>query len=191
MRKYWTIRTSTHPRLFRWRRFTSSDKTAAVRVTALLLILAGAVGVIGCGDDDTASDVGAVSDRAVIEFHYGDASVPPQFHRSYLLTITATSVHGVVDSYGNELADETAVITAEVWNALVAQLDDLADLDVDEIEGCTGGTSRSLSVVDDNTTRLDLDFDVCGDTNASAAKKLDDAIRPITEQIPNWAEFVS
>ena len=174
-------------------RQTAVVRTATIRANAvwLALSLVAAVGVIACGDDDTASSIGAVSDNAVIEYHYGDASVPPQFHRSYLLTITRTSVRGVVDSYGNELADETAAIPSEVWNGLVAQLDDLADLDVDKGEGCTGGTSRSLTVVDGNTTRLDLAFDVCGDANAPAAKRLDDAIKPVTEQIPNWAEFVS
>jgi hypothetical protein len=36
-----------------------------------------------------------------ITYHFGDASVPPNYHRSYTITVTADSVKIVVDSYGN------------------------------------------------------------------------------------------
>ena len=36
-----------------------------------------------------------------IIYRFGDASVPPDYHRSYTITVTAGGVRIVVDSYGD------------------------------------------------------------------------------------------
>jgi hypothetical protein len=161
------------------------------RAAWIVLLLAVPSGVTGCGEDEPASGNSDVSDAAVIDYHYGDASVAPQFHRSYGLTITATSAHVVVDSYGDVLADETFDLDPETWDLMLARLDDLAAIRVDDGEDCAGGTSRSFTVTDGDETVLELDFAVCGDVNTAAGEALDAAIAHVTEQIAGWSDLVS
>ena len=57
-----------------------------------------------------------------IAYHFADASVPPDYHRSYSITVTAAAVRIVVDSYGEILADETFAVTAERFDELRGSL---------------------------------------------------------------------
>jgi len=41
-----------------------------------------------------------------IIYSYGDSSVPPQYHRSYTITVTNEKLHIVVDSYGDILHEK-------------------------------------------------------------------------------------
>jgi hypothetical protein len=105
------------------------------------------MGLAACGDDDNEA-VAEIGDNSVIEYHYGDASVEPESHRSYTLTISSDEVHVVVDSYGDVLQDTTVPLPAEVWAGLVENVGELAAIDPDGGDGCDGGTSRSMTVTD-------------------------------------------
>lgn len=84
-----------------------------------------------------------------ITYRFGDASVPPDCHRSYVITVTPDHVRIVVDSYGDVLADKTYAITP-------AQFDDVKGAmksrgigncapGGDDDAGGTGGTTESIS----------------------------------------------
>jgi hypothetical protein len=173
-------------------------------VVGLALVVAAVGGLAGCGgDDDTEDDANAddtvdgieLSDEAQITYHYGDSSVPPEFHRSYTLTIGATEVHAVVDSYGDVLGDVTVDLPAEVWDGLVADAGSVAALDADERdgegEGCAGGTSRDLEIVDGGATVVARSFPVCGGANEAPAQALDAYVQPVLDAIPDWSALVA
>jgi len=148
-----------------------------------------AMGLAACGDDNPA--VAEIGDDAVIEYHYGDSSVEPEFHRSYTLTISSDEVHVVVDSYGDVLQDTTAPVPAEVWTGLVENVGELAAIDPDDgDDGCDGGTSRSMTVTDGGEAVYDVAFGVCGGANDAAADRLDAYVAPVTEAIPDWEALV-
>jgi len=85
-----------------------------------------------------------------ITYHFGDASVPPDYHRSYTITVTVEAVRIVVDSYGNILTDKTYKITSEKFNDIKKSLErnKIRNCTLDDDQGCTGGTSESISYMD-------------------------------------------
>ena len=145
---------------------------------AILLALALGVLLSSCGQSSN-DEALAFSDDAVITYRYGDSSVPPEYHRSYELTVTIDQVRIVVDSYGDVLADETFELDAAAWNELRDSLNDIVDLEVDETdEGCTGGTSRSVAVVDASVEIVNKSVYVCGGEGEEVADAIDDWIQP-------------
>ncbi len=88
----------------------------------------------------------AAIDRIV--YHFGDASVPPDAHRSYAITVTPDGVRIVVDSYGEILADKIIPIAAGRFDLLKKSF---AHRKIGPCErggddaGGTGGTSETLS----------------------------------------------
>ena len=162
---------------------------------ALLVPLVLVLAFAACGGDDDAPSqeetTTELSDDATIEYHYGDSSVPPEYHRSYTLTVTKGGVHAVVDSYGDVLHDVTEPLPPEVWRELVRTADDVVDLPVDEDEEpCTGGTTRDLTIEDGGKTLVDVSFGACGGSNSEAETRVDRWIRPVTRAIPNWESYL-
>ena len=162
-------------------------RAAAAVVLAVLASL-----VAGCGDDDDGAEDVSLSDDAEITYVFGDSSVPPEFHRSYTLTIDATEVHAVVDSYGDVLEDVTVELPAEVWDGLVAGVGSIADIDAsDDEEGCSGGTSRSIQITDGGETVVVKEIYVCGDSNEGPADVLDAYVQPVLDAIPDWDSLIA
>ena len=94
-----------------------------------------------------------MNQRAIKEivYHFGDASVPPNYHRSYTITATPGKVEIVVDSYGDILAHEEYEITSEQFDDIQRSLErnKIRNCKLSDDEGCTGGTSESISCSDD------------------------------------------
>ncbi|MDP6545959.1 MAG: hypothetical protein QGH60_18420 [Phycisphaerae bacterium] len=110
-----------------------------------------------------------MTDTAITEitYHFGDASVPPEYHRSYSITVTADKVRVVVDSYGEILADETYTIAPSQFDDLKRSLErnnirncTLVD---DEDEGWTGGTIESITCSDKDNEIFSGSVDHCGE----------------------------
>lgn len=79
-----------------------------------------------------------------IEYHFQDASVPPEYHRSYSWIITETSIRYISDSYGTILKDTTQEISLEKWEQCKTAFLNCGIKNKKEVElnkGCTGGTS--------------------------------------------------
>ena len=165
------------------------------RLPLLLVLLPLVLAVGGCGgdddDDEPSESTGELSDSATIEYHYGDSSVPPEYHRSYTLTITKDEVHAVVDSYGDVLHDVTEPLPAAVWAELRDTADTVLDLDIEEdAEPCAGGTTRGLEIDDGGTMLVDVSFGACGGSNGEAETRVDRWIRPVIQAIPDWDSYL-
>ena len=83
-------------------------------------------------------------------YHFGDASVPPEYHRSYTITVTTNKVSIIVDSYGKILADEGYEITRKQFNDIINSLkrNKIRNCTLGDDEGCSGGTIERISFSD-------------------------------------------
>lgn len=90
----------------------------------------------------------AWKDATRIVYEFGDSSVPPQYHRSFVISVTATSASIVVDSYGEILAEESYPITKKQFNRVLKALAaaDMSIAQAGESPDCTGGTTETVSV---------------------------------------------
>lgn len=132
----------------------------------------------------------ALPDDAVITYSFMDSSVPPQYHRSWTLTVTKESEQIVIDSYGDLLAEEQTQTPAPVWSALAAGLPALQALTVsDDTQGCTGGTGEAAKVEAAGAVLLDISVYECGGVNADAAAALRAWIQPARDQFPSTDEL--
>ena len=78
-----------------------------------------------------------------ITYEFHDASVPPPYHRSFVLTFDSDRARIVVDSYGQVLAEQTAPMNTGLWQQVAGSIP--RDLVVQEpAEGCTGGTGFTV-----------------------------------------------
>ena len=85
-----------------------------------------------------------------ITYRFGDASVAPQFHRSYEIMVTPDRVEVVVDSYGDILTTRAYDTTSEQFKDIVLSLrrNLIQRAELEENDGCTGGTSETISYSD-------------------------------------------
>jgi hypothetical protein len=85
-----------------------------------------------------------------ITYHFKDASVPPEYHRSYTITVTTDKVRIVVDSYGEILADKRYEITSKQFNDIKNSLEKnkIRNCTLGDDEGCSGGTIERISFSD-------------------------------------------
>lgn len=91
-----------------------------------------------------------------IVYEYTDSSVPPRYHRSYVITVDRDSARIVVDSYGEVLAEATHPTGTETFEEVCGALEK-AGLSVGserENDGCTGGTTETVTVLGGDGTIL-------------------------------------
>lgn len=81
-----------------------------------------------------------------VEYRYTDSSVPPQYHRSFVIEVTRDTARVAVDSYGEVLARDSRAITSDEFRALLETLEgaELTSVPEKESHGCTGGTSETV-----------------------------------------------
>ena len=82
-----------------------------------------------------------------ITYRFQDASVPPEYHRSYTITIDKDRLKITEDSYSDILAEKEYRIAKNQFERLVASLKEnhIDRAELEEEDGCTGGTSESIS----------------------------------------------
>lgn len=85
-----------------------------------------------------------------IIYRFIDASVPPQYHRSYTITVSKSNAHIAVDSYGDVLAEKDFPVSSRQFDNLLTsfQKNKIRNCKIDEGHGCTGGTSEKISLSD-------------------------------------------
>ena len=126
--------------------------------------------------------------RFVYEFH--DSSVPPQYHRSYKISVEDSLVRFLVDSYGDILLDETYTITSQGLKGFKNKLKSYnlkTKKSSDEPNGCTGGTSDSFYLSWDAKTQLEGYMSQCGGTEyGNLSGKLDEARALFKDLVPDF-----
>lgn len=157
-------------------------RPAPLAVAAASVVVVTAL-VAGCADEADGGDLGDLDpETTAVEFRFRDSSVPPEYHRSYTLTVDADEVRMVVDVYGDELHDVTAPVDAATWDRV---LDRLADLGrAGDVGGdCDGGTSSTLRVTDGDAPVLEARVAVCGGEGAEAADRLRRVVDPARDLV--------
>ena len=85
-----------------------------------------------------------------VTYHFGDASVPPEYHRSYTITVNTDKVKIVVDSYGEILAKKEYEITNKQFDGIINSLEknEIRNCTLGDDQGCSGGTIERISFSD-------------------------------------------
>lgn len=103
-----------------------------------------------------------------IVYEFKDSSVPPEYHRSYVITITKSEARLAVDSYGKVVEEATAKITDKEFNQIVETISAAKIRRVKETnakQGCAGGTSETLRLFERNKESLTATVYHCGGEN--------------------------
>ncbi len=125
---------------------------------------------------------GRLPDDATVTYAFRDSSVPPPYHRSFVMTVDRHTARIVVDSYGTVLADRTAPMPSGTWEQMSDTIGDLDGILIEEPEqGCTGGTGFALSVSEGGLT---LEGSACGGANSNAEQRVAAWIRPARSLFP-------
>jgi len=86
-------------------------------------------------------------------YAFGDASVPPPYHRSYEIHVNKDSVKLTVDSYGDILASKEYELPEDAFKIIEKLLlKHKIETRTSKVEndGCTGGNSRYISFTCNN-----------------------------------------
>ena len=125
--------------------------------------------------------------EALITYRFHDSSVPPEYHRSYEITITKNEVHCVVDSYGDILQDKKNDINDSQYTKLIQFINDAklkpyaSDTDVQ----CSGGTSENLKITQGDKS-YSASLDHCGkNAYPSSSGNIEGVIQQIKALVPN------
>ncbi|MCB9032388.1 MAG: hypothetical protein H6553_00965 [Chitinophagales bacterium] len=54
-----------------------------------------------------------------VEYRYDDSSIPPEYHRSYIISVTSNKAQIVIDVYGDIILDTNFVIDTNQFTTLV------------------------------------------------------------------------
>jgi hypothetical protein len=108
--------------------------------------------IFGCNSTDSTKrqvmDEYTLNDESIekIVYQYMDASVPPEYHRSYVITLTPYIIKIIVDSYGDIIAAKDYEIKKDQYANIVRSFQDnrIRNIKLDEIEDCTGGTGERI-----------------------------------------------
>lgn len=88
--------------------------------------------------------------KFVYKFH--DSSVPPEYHRSFTITVTHNTIEKMVDSYGDTISYEKKEIESEKFSALkkIVTEAEISNCTTSGKDNCTGGTGISIYFYSDN-----------------------------------------
>jgi hypothetical protein len=112
----------------------------------------------------------AFPNASKIIYHFGDSSVPPEYHRSYTITITKSNAHLVVDSYGNIVNEATVDVDEKEFSQLLETIQEskIGNRKTAKNIECTGGgTSETLQIYEGETVVFNGSKYPCGNSNLS------------------------
>ena len=153
----------------------------------LITIVLGLLGVVSCINPQAADDVSPIDweEITMVEYRYGDASIVPDYHRSYVITITDSMKMIAIDSYGD------VVLTKQYPNSSAnfqAFIDEMSEKGIKKHkekkgDGCTGGTSETLRLYKAGEKCFDAYVYHCSDDSGTLFLP-NDAADYIRKQIP-------
>lgn len=128
---------------------------------------------------------GELPPSATVTYEFRDSSVPPPFHRSFVLVFDRSQARIVVDSYGDILAEQATPMTPEAWDRVAEGYPGVRGLVLAQPEdACTGGTGFAATVAEDGTVSFSVQGLACGGVNSDAAERLAEWVRPVRSLFP-------
>jgi hypothetical protein len=103
--------------------------------------------------------------RTSVEYTFRDSSVPPEYHRSYVIKASSTQATITVDSYGDVLRQESSAVSAETWTKVTDLVRSLPERTKDiktQKPGCAGGTASKIVVREGDEERYSRHIEDCG-----------------------------
>ena len=152
---------------------TSTTRSTLTRTLGAAAAVLAVLTVVACTSEPTAEADG-------FEFSYEDASIAPEYHRSWTVTVgpDGTGTY-TVGSYQEELASGEVSVSPETLDEMLTTAPD-AGFEADE--ACTGGTGRILKLTSGDTVVSTVKVEVC-DGGEEEAAALDTWISPVRSQI--------
>lgn len=142
-------------------------------------------------DNDNSSDKFEITK---IVYVYGDSSVPPQYHRSYTITITENEIHVVVDSYGDVLEDKKFDITKEDFDSIVSALDKYSIKNRTknkDSKGCTGGDSDTIRYYSGESKKFEgYNYNCAGEKFGNLDGDVEGFAEEIKKIIPDFSSLI-
>lgn len=124
--------------------------TNSIIVLALLFT---AASVIACNYDKkvitvTKNEPVAANSSDTLIYHFLDASVPPQFHRSYTIRVTPGQVYLAISDYSQVLSADSLILAKAAYESFTTAINGLHIKKKDETtgRGCTGGHSEQFDL---------------------------------------------
>ena len=120
-----------------------------MRSSVFFLTLLLTVGLLSCqtsrNGKEKPKDLSAMEIDKIF-FRFRDSSVPPPYHRSYTIDITANSSTYQVTDYSDVLAESTVEVNYEDWERLVQLAGGLQKPGEYEAEGASGTTGKTIQL---------------------------------------------
>ena len=140
-------------------------------ITAFACLIVAASG-IACANDkklkeETKNDMATINGNDTLIYRFRDASVPPQYHRSYTIKATPGQVYFSIDVYGEIILKDSLVLAKAAYDSFATTINDLHIKKVKEVEskGCTGGTSDQLELYPGSSKEVKGSIYQCGGKN--------------------------
>lgn len=98
-------------------------------------------------DPDIVQRLAAVhQEPSQVELRFVDASVPPEYHRSYTIIAAADSASVKVDVYGTVIASDSTKPSAEAWRTIVEAATRLPETQSADDADVSGQSSHELTL---------------------------------------------
>jgi len=106
-----------------------------------------------------------------IVYSFRDASVAPQYHKSYTITVTAEKASIVVNSYDKVLGEGENNVNAKDWNTLIELSNAVQEPGEFIAEGATGTRGYSIKKYSKGKEIYRLYWDSLSESNISGDSK--------------------
>ena len=128
-----------------------------------------------------------------VTYRFTDSSVPPRYHRSYSIIVTAQTVSITVDSYGDILAQQEWPSSAEQFQAVLAVLNEarIREGQKSMKPGCTGGTSDRITTYHQGESIFDASRYNCGGESGPMEGDIATVKKHLQGLIPNFSSLRS
>jgi hypothetical protein len=138
---------------------------------------------------DAAAEAGVLSK---VQLRFEDASVPPEYHRSYTISVQPSQLEVTVDVYGEVIAGQTHSVTTQQWDELLSQAAALPQSLSDEAqpEGVTGGSAHTLSLWTGGTTPKELTWSSASAPGAATTKAATTFVNVLRALVPDLQKLL-
>lgn len=127
-----------------------------------------------------------------VEYHFQDASIPPEYHRSYSIKVTADKLNVVVDSYGDILAEKEVALAAGLFDKLIETINNakLVETDFGVNVPCDGSTTENLQIFENGKKVYDTYVDHCGGDLPEKYGDFDKVVDLMESYVPEFVELL-